>query len=81
MRQYAQACSLWSLQAACRIGRQRWRSVIWEMNDRVETVVKRALSAIENARTTAALEEARVRLLGRKGELTLLMRQNEVDRS
>lgn len=45
------------------------------MNDRVETVVKRALSAIENARTTAALEEARVRLLGRKGELTLLMRQ------
>jgi phenylalanyl-tRNA synthetase alpha chain len=49
--------------------------VIREMNDRVETVVRRALSAIENARTTGALEEARVKLLGRKGELTLLMRQ------
>jgi len=46
-----------------------------EMNDKVEAVVERALSAIENAHTTAALEEARVRLLGRKGELTTLLRQ------
>ncbi|HHY62343.1 MAG TPA: phenylalanine--tRNA ligase subunit alpha [Bacillota bacterium] len=45
------------------------------MNDKVEAVVERALSAIENAHTTAALEEARVRLLGRKGELTTLLRQ------
>jgi phenylalanyl-tRNA synthetase alpha chain len=56
-------------------GREGWRRVMKEMNDKVEAVVERALSAIENAHTTAALEEARVRLLGRKGELTTLLRQ------
>ncbi|MGI6132033.1 MAG: phenylalanine--tRNA ligase subunit alpha [Bacillota bacterium] len=45
------------------------------MRDRVEALVERALSAIDSAESAEALEEARVRILGRKGELTALLRQ------
>jgi phenylalanyl-tRNA synthetase alpha chain len=45
------------------------------MRDRLEALVERALSSIESARSAEALEEARVRILGRKGELTSLLRQ------
>ena len=45
------------------------------MRDKVEALVERALSAIESAKSAEALEEVRVRILGRKGELTTLLRQ------
>ena len=45
------------------------------MRDRLETLVERALSSIESARSAEALEEVRVKILGRKGELTSLLRQ------
>ncbi|HBK61526.1 MAG TPA: phenylalanine--tRNA ligase subunit alpha [Firmicutes bacterium] len=45
------------------------------MRDRLEMLVERALSSIESAKSTRSLEEARVRILGRKGELTAVLRQ------
>jgi len=45
------------------------------MRDRVEALVERALSSIESAKSAEALEEVRVKILGRKGELTALLRQ------
>ena len=45
------------------------------MRDRLEALVERALSSIESARSAEALEEVRVKILGRKGELTSLLRQ------
>src|SRR5215468_1820918 len=41
---------------------------------RVQDILDRALAAIAGARSTSALEEVRVRVLGRSGELTALLR-------
>jgi phenylalanyl-tRNA synthetase alpha chain len=40
------------------------------VNGRIEELKNAALSAVRGAETTAALEEARVRYLGRSAELT-----------
>ena len=40
------------------------------INGRIEELKNAALSAVRGAKTTAALEEARVRYLGRSAELT-----------
>jgi phenylalanyl-tRNA synthetase alpha chain len=41
---------------------------------RVQDIVDRALAEIAGARSTSALEQLRVRVLGRSGELTALLR-------
>ena len=41
---------------------------------RVQDILDRALAAIAGARSTSALEQVRVRVLGRSGELTALLR-------
>ena len=45
------------------------------MKQQLEEIKLRALSALENAASPADLEELRVRLLGKKGELTALLKQ------
>ncbi len=45
------------------------------MKQQLESIRKNALSALEAAATPAALEELRVRLLGKKGELTAVLKQ------
>src|SRR5262249_739796 len=44
------------------------------MIDRIEEILKQATAAIEAASDTNALEEARIRFLGRKAELPNLLR-------
>src|SRR5215813_4402428 len=41
---------------------------------RVQDILDRALADIAGARSTSALEQVRVRVLGRSGELTALLR-------
>ena len=45
------------------------------MKQQLEEIKLRALSALENAASPADLEDLRVRLLGKKGELTALLKQ------
>lgn len=45
------------------------------MSDRLESLVQRTIAAVKAARSTKSLDEVRVSILGRKGELTLLLRQ------
>ncbi len=45
------------------------------MREKLEAIVERALSSIESAKSTRSLEEVRVGILGRKGELTSVLRQ------
>ena len=45
------------------------------MKERLEAILGTALDAVAQAETTDALEDVRVRFLGRKGELTALLRQ------
>ena len=45
------------------------------MKEQLEQIKANALTALEAAATPAALEELRVRLLGKKGELTAVLKQ------
>ena len=45
------------------------------MKQQLENIRSQALAALEQARTPAALEELRVKLLGKKGELTAVLKQ------
>lgn len=45
------------------------------MKQQLESIREQALAALEEASTPAALEELRVRLLGKKGELTAVLKQ------
>lgn len=45
------------------------------MKQELEGIRTRALAALEDAGTPAALEELRVKLLGKKGELTAMLKQ------
>ncbi len=45
------------------------------MKEQLEQIKQQALSALDNAATPAALEELRVKLLGKKGELTAVLKQ------
>ena len=45
------------------------------MKEQLEQIKQNALSALEAAATPAALEELRVKLLGKKGELTAVLKQ------
>ena len=45
------------------------------MKQQLEEIKRRALSALESAASPADLEDLRVRLLGKKGELTALLKQ------
>ena len=45
------------------------------MKQQLEAIRQQALAALEEASTPAALEELRVKLLGKKGELTAVLRQ------
>ena len=45
------------------------------MKEQLEQIRQRALTALESASTPAALEELRVSLLGKKGELTAVLKQ------
>ncbi len=45
------------------------------MKEQLETIRREALSAMEAAADSAALEELRVRFLGKKGELTAVLKQ------
>ncbi len=45
------------------------------MKEQLEQIKKNALASLEAASTPAALEELRVRLLGKKGELTAVLKQ------
>lgn len=45
------------------------------MSDRLKALVQEALSAIGEAGSTKSLDDVRVRILGRKGELTVVLRQ------
>ena len=44
------------------------------MKEQLELIKQNALSALDAAQTPAALEELRVRLLGKKGELTAVLK-------
>ena len=43
--------------------------------EQLESVRLKAMTALEDAETPAALEELRVKLLGKKGELTAVLKQ------
>ena len=45
------------------------------MKEQLEQIKRNAFAALEAASTPAALEELRVRLLGKKGELTAVLKQ------
>ncbi len=45
------------------------------MKEQLENIRKAALSALDNANTPAVLEDLRVKLLGKKGELTAVLKQ------
>ena len=45
------------------------------MKQQLEAIRQQALAALEEAATPAALEELRVKLLGKKGELTAVLKQ------
>ena len=45
------------------------------MKDQLEQIKQQAISALDEASTPAALEELRVRFLGKKGELTAVLKQ------
>ena len=45
------------------------------MKEQLESIRLKAMSALEDAETPAALEELRVKLLGKKGELTAVLKQ------
>ena len=45
------------------------------MKEQLEQIKANALTALEAAATPAALEELRVRLLGKKGELTAILKE------
>ncbi len=45
------------------------------MKEQLELIKQNALAALESASTPAALEELRVKLLGKKGELTAVLKQ------
>ena len=45
------------------------------MKEQLESIRQRAFAALEEASTPAALEELRVKLLGKKGELTAVLKQ------
>ncbi len=45
------------------------------MKEQLEQIKANALTALEAAATPAALEELRVKLLGKKGELTAVLKQ------
>ena len=45
------------------------------MKEQLELIKQNALTALDNAATPAALEELRVKLLGKKGELTAVLKQ------
>ena len=44
------------------------------MKEQLESIRQQALAALEDAATPAALEELRVKLLGKKGELTAVLK-------
>ena len=44
------------------------------MKEQLELIMQNALAALENAQTPAALEEVRVKFLGKKGELTAVLK-------
>ena len=45
------------------------------MKEQLEQIKQEAITALENAATPASLEELRVKLLGKKGELTAVLKQ------
>ena len=45
------------------------------MKEQLEQIKKSAMNALDSAATPAALEELRVKLLGKKGELTAVLKQ------
>ena len=45
------------------------------MREQLEKIKQQALTALTEAETPAALEELRVKLLGKKGELTAVLKQ------
>ena len=45
------------------------------MKEQLESIRVKAMEALEDASTPAALEELRVKLLGKKGELTAVLKQ------
>ena len=45
------------------------------MKDKIEQIRKEALERLENAKSRGELEEMRVKYLGKKGELTALLKQ------
>ena len=45
------------------------------MRDQLEKIRREALSAMESAANSAELEELRIRFLGKKGELTAVLKQ------
>ncbi len=45
------------------------------MKEQLESIRQRAFTALEEASTPAALEELRVKMLGKKGELTAVLKQ------
>ena len=45
------------------------------MKEQLESIRLKAITALEDAETPAALEELRVKLLGKKGELTAVLKQ------
>ena len=44
------------------------------MKEQLEQIKRNALTALEQAETPAMLEEMRVKLLGKKGELTAVLK-------
>ena len=45
------------------------------MKQQLESIRQKAIAALDNASTPAELEDLRVRLLGKKGELTAVLKQ------
>ena len=45
------------------------------MKEQLEQIKRQAIIALEEAATPAALEELRIKLLGKKGELTAVLKQ------
>ena len=52
----------------------RWKGATY-MREQLEQIKQQALAALDAAETPAALEELRVKLLGKKGELTAVLKQ------
>ena len=47
------------------------------MKERLESIRREAIEAIQSADVPEKLNEARVRFLGKKGELTAVLKRNE----